>query len=106
MSGASPGVGSGTGVALLVLNVAGVPGIIRSTDTGHPHGRVIGYGLAVAVGAASSALARTPWPLLGSVAMCLLMLHLQNDHLTHAGHQPGPVDNTDRPIRAGGRYAQ
>lgn len=101
---ASPGVTSGTGVALLVLNVAGVPGLIRSTDTGHPQGRLIGYGLAVAVGAASSALARTPWPFLGSVAMCLLMLHLQNDHAAHAHALVGAVDNTDRPAGAGGRY--
>lgn len=97
-------MGSGAGVALLVLNVAGVPGLIRSTDTGHPHGRLIGYGLAVAVGAASSALARTPWPFLGSVAMCLLMLHLQNDHSAHAGQRHGPVDTTDRPATAGGRF--
>jgi len=76
---ASPGVGNAAGVALLVLNVAGVPGLIRSTDTGHPHGKPIGYGLALAVGAASSALARTPWPFLGTVAMCALMLHLQRD---------------------------
>lgn len=81
-----PGVGNAAGVALLVLNVAGVPALIRSTDTGHPHGRIVGYGLAIAVGAASSALARTPWPLLGTIGMCLLMLHLRNDP---AGHDAG-----------------
>lgn len=101
----SPGVSSGTGVALLVLNVAGVPGLIRSTDTGHPQGRVIGYGLAVAVGAASSALARTPWPFLGSLAMCLLMLYLQNDHVTGADTRRRAVNTTSAPHTGGqGRY--
>jgi hypothetical protein len=71
-----PGPTSGVGVALLVLNVAQVPGFIRSTDNGTDRGRAVGYGLALAVGASSSALARTPWPFLGTVAMCLLMLHL------------------------------
>ena len=79
---AKPGVGNGAGVALLVLNVAGVPGLIRSTDNGTEKGRMIGYGLAVATGAASSALARTPWPLLGTIAMCLLMLHLHREQVS------------------------
>lgn len=79
MSGAnSPGVGNPAGVALLVLNVAGVPGLIKSVGDDTPKHRMIGYGLAVAVGGASSWLARTPWPLLGTVAMCALMLHLHN----------------------------
>lgn len=77
------GVGNAAGVALLVLNVAGVPGMIRSVGTDTPKQRAIGYGLAVSVGAASSLLARTPWPLLGTVAMCALMLHLQNDASLH-----------------------
>lgn len=80
-----PGVGHGAGVALLVLNVAGVPALIRSTETGHPQGRAIGYGLALAVGAASSALARTPWPFLGTAAMCVLMRHLQTSGVSE-GH--------------------
>jgi len=65
------------GVALLVLNVAGVPGIIRSVGDETPRHEAYGYGLALAVGAASSWLARTPWPLLGTAAMCALMLHLR-----------------------------
>lgn len=86
---AQPGVGNAAGVALLVLNVSGVPGLIRSTDNGTDKGRLIGYGLAVAVGAASSALSRSPWPLLGTVGMCLLMLHLHKDEAhRHSGHGP------------------
>jgi hypothetical protein len=73
---AKPGVGNAAGVALLVLNVSGVPGLIRSVGTDTPKEQAIGYGLAVAVGGASSWLARSPWPFLGTVAMCLLMLHL------------------------------
>lgn len=73
----APGVGNAAGVALLVLNVANVPAIIRSTDAGTDRSRLAGYGLAIAAGAASSALARSPWPLLGTVGMCALMLHLQ-----------------------------
>lgn len=65
------------GVALLVLNVSGVPGLIKSVGNETPRHEAIGYGLALAVGAASSWLARTPWPLLGSAAMCALMLHLR-----------------------------
>lgn len=76
---AAPSVGNPAGVALLVLNVSGVPGLIRSVGTDTPKQRAIGYGLALAVGGASSWLGRTPWPLLGTVAMCALMLHLQND---------------------------
>lgn len=67
------------GVALLVLNVSGVPGLIKSVGTSTPRHEAIGYGLALAVGTASSVLARTPWPLLGTVAMCALMLHLRKD---------------------------
>jgi hypothetical protein len=79
MSAASkPGVGNAAGVALLVLSVANVPGLIRSVGSDTPKHTAIGYGLALAVGGASSVLGRTPWPLLGTVAMCLLMLHLQN----------------------------
>lgn len=81
-----PTVGNPAGVALLVLNVSGVPGIIRSIGTDTPKQRAIGYGLALAVGGASSMLARTPWPLLGTAGMCLLMLHLQNDS---PGDSPG-----------------
>ena len=78
MSAASkPGVGNAAGVALLVLNVANVPGLIRSVGSDTPEHVAIGYGLAVAVGGASSWLSRSPWPLLGTVAMCALMLHLQ-----------------------------
>jgi len=76
---AKPTVGNAAGVALLVLNVAGVPGIIRSVGTDTPKQQGIAYGLALAVGAASSWLGRTPWPFLGTVGMCLLMLHLQKD---------------------------
>jgi hypothetical protein len=65
------------GAALLVLNVAGVPGIIRSVGDATPQHQAIGYGLALAVGAASSWLTRSPWPILGTAAMCALMLHLQ-----------------------------
>lgn len=83
---ASPTVGNPAGLALLVLNVAGVPGLIRSVGTDTPKQRAIGYGLALAVGGASSILGRTPWPLLGTVGMCALMLHLQNDA---SGHYPG-----------------
>lgn len=83
---------TGVGVALLVLNVAGVPGLIKSVDTGTPKSRAIGYGLALATGAASSALARSPWPFLGTVAMCALMLHLQNDGSTVGAAGAGPVD--------------
>lgn len=76
---AKPGVGNAAGVALLVLNVSGVPGVIKSVGTDTPKQRVIGYGLALAVGGASSLLGRTPWPFLGTIGMCALMLHLQND---------------------------
>jgi len=75
----SPGVGNAPGVALLVLNVAGVPGLIKSVGTETDRQRAIGYGLALAVGAASSILARTPWPIIGTAAMCALVLHLQNE---------------------------
>lgn len=88
---AQPGVGNAAGVALLVLNVAGVPGLIRSTETGTPRGKAVGYGLALAVGAASSALARTPWPFLGTVGMCVLMLHLQNERAARDVSAAGPV---------------
>lgn len=73
----SPGVGHPAGVALLVLSVANVPNIIRSVGDDTPTHQAIGYGLALAVGGASSWLGRTPWPLLGTAAMCALMLHLQ-----------------------------
>jgi len=73
---ATPSVGNAAGVALLVLNVAGVPGLIRSVGTETPKRRAIGYGLALAVGTSSSILGRTPWPLLGTIGMCALMLHL------------------------------
>lgn len=76
---AKPGVGNAAGVALLVLNVSGVPGLIKSVGDDTPKQQVIGYGLAVAVGAASSFIARTPWPFVGAVGMCLLMLHLQRE---------------------------
>lgn len=76
---AKPSVGNPAGVALLVLNVSGVPGLIKSVGTDTPKQRAIGYGLALAVGGASSWLGRTPWPLIGTAAMCALMLHLQND---------------------------
>jgi hypothetical protein len=76
---AKPTVGNPAGVALLVLNVAGVPGLIRSVGTDTPKEQAIGYGLALAVGGASSWLARTPWPFLGTVGMCLLMLHLKRE---------------------------
>ncbi len=100
MSGsARPGVSSGAAVALLVLNVAGVPGLIRSTETGHPYGRAIGYGLAVAVGAASSALARTPWPFLGAVGMCVLMRYLQDGAAGAGTVGAAAVDTSDRPKR-------
>ena len=106
MSGAErPGVGNAAGVALLVLNVAGVPALIRSTETGNPHGRHIGYGLAVAVGAASSVLARTPWPVLGTVGMCLLMHHLLEDQPGRGSGPVSPVD-TEARMRAGGRYVK
>jgi hypothetical protein len=82
-------VGSNTaGVALLVLNVSGVPGLIKSVGTDTPKQQAIGYGLALAVGTASSVLTRSPWPLLGTVGMCALMLHLQN---TSFGRMPGGV---------------
>lgn len=76
---ATPSVGNPAGVALLVLNVAGVPGLIKSIGTETDKQRVIGYGLALSVGAASSLLARTPWPFLGTLGMCALVLHLQKD---------------------------
>ena len=76
---AKPGVGNAAGVALLVLNVSGVPGLVKSVGTDTPKQQLIGYGLALAVGGASSWLARTPWPLLGTVGMCLLMLHLHRE---------------------------
>lgn len=79
-----PGVGNAAGVALLVLNVSGVPGLIKSVGDDTPKQQAIGYALAVATGAASSAIARTPWPLVGAVGMCLLMLHLQRE----AGKSP------------------
>ncbi len=75
---AKPEATSAAGVALLVLNVSGVPGLIRSVGSDTAVHQAIGYGLALAVGAASSALARTPWPFLGTAVMCALMLHLQN----------------------------
>jgi hypothetical protein len=75
----SPSVGNSAGLALLVLNVSGVPGLIKSVGTDTPKQRAIGYGLALAVGGASSVLGRTPWPLLGSAGMCALMLYLQNE---------------------------
>lgn len=74
-----PSVGNAAGVALLVLNVSGVPGLIKSVGVDTPKQQAIGYGLALAVGGASSLLARTPWPFLGTAGMCLLMLHLQKD---------------------------
>lgn len=76
---AKPGVGNAAGVALLVLNVSGVPGLIKSVGSDTPKQQAIGYGLAVAVGGASSWLARSPWPFLGTALMCLLMLHLQKE---------------------------
>lgn len=95
---------SATGVALLVLNVAGVPGLIKSVDNGTPKGRAVGYGLALAVGAASSALARTPWPFLGAVAMCALMLHLQTEVVRGDKSITSPVDTTETRTRVGGRF--
>lgn len=84
---AKPGVGNAAGVALLVLNVSGVPGLIRSVGTETPKEVAIGYGLALAVGGASSWLGRTPWPFLGSLAMCLLVLYLQRE-----SGKPSPLD--------------
>jgi hypothetical protein len=86
---AKPSVGNAAGVALLVLNVSGVPGLIKSVGDDTPKQQAIGYGLALAVGGASSWLGRTPWPFLGTVAMCLLMLHLQRE--SGASNLPGPA---------------
>jgi hypothetical protein len=83
---ATASVGNPAGLALLVLNVAGVPGLIKSIGTDTPKERAIGFSLAMAVGAASSVLGRTPWPILGTAAMCALVLHLQ--HEAH-GDSPG-----------------
>lgn len=83
-----PGVGNAAGVALLVLNVSGVPGLIKSVGTDTPKEQAIGYGLALAVGGASSWLARTPWPFLGSLGMCLLVLYLQRE-----SGKPSPLDD-------------
>lgn len=76
---AKPEVGNAAGAALLVLNVAGVPGIIRSVGTDTPKQQAIAYGLALATGGASSFLTRSPWPFLGTLVMCALMLHLQKE---------------------------
>lgn len=84
----APSVGNPAGLALLVLNVSGVPGLIRSVGTDTPKQQAIGFGLAMAVGAASSVLGRTPWPLLGAMGMCVLMLHLQREA---RGTTPGSV---------------
>lgn len=63
--------------ALTVLTVAGVPGLFRDLETGDRRGELAALAIGVSVGAAASVLARTPWPLLGSVAACLFMLHMQ-----------------------------
>jgi hypothetical protein len=77
-------IDTGARVALVVIVLAEIPGIWSQalpspyelgTGTGHSgrwlrRGEVQAAGLSVAMGAGVSALVRSPWPVLGSVAVC------------------------------------
>lgn len=60
--------------ALAVLAAGQVPGLWRDLETGDDRGRLVATGLSLGIAGTAAVLAKSPWPVLATMAAVLVML--------------------------------
>lgn len=60
--------------ALAVLAAGQVPGLWRDLETGDHRGRLVAVGLSLGIATTAGVLAKSPWPVLATMAAVFVML--------------------------------
>lgn len=71
--------------ALAVLAAGQVPGLWRDLETGDDRGRLIAVGMSLGLAGTAAVLAKSPWPVLATMAAVFVMLWMDGPSTGAAG---------------------